>query len=169
MKKILTIALLLAGTSVLAEVNMPSTTPIYFPEVKDQNYTNQNNYKKTNTYKQQIPTKPQNLNINKNISTSNSNPMTSLGKSAAQAILNEDDNAIERILNQMIDKGAEDFDIAEYENGCPYRKYLTPKTIGGNSLIFSETLCSRQYLRFISITPEFIYNEVGEILYFSFK
>lgn len=131
MKKILTIALLLAGTSVLAEVNMPSTTPIYFPEVKDQNYTNPNNYKKTNTYKQQIPAKPQNLNINKNISTSNSNPMTSLGKSAAQAILNENDDALERILNQMIDKGAEDIDIAEYENGCPNRKYLTPKTIGG--------------------------------------
>lgn len=129
MKKILAITLILVGTSVLAEVNMPSTTHIYFPEVKEQNYNNtQNNYKKQAT--------PKNLNINKNITTppqtgSNSNPLSSLGKSAAQAALNEDDNALERIFNQMLDKGAENIDIVEYENGCPYRKYLTPKTIGG--------------------------------------
>ncbi len=105
------------GTSVLAEVNMPSTTPIYFPEVKEQNYNNtQNNYKKQTT-------PPQTGSI--------SNQLSSLGKSAAQAALNEDDNALDRIFDEMADKGADNINIEEYENSCPYRKYLTPKTIGG--------------------------------------
>ena len=29
----------------------------------------------------------------------------------------------------MADKGADNINIEEYENSCPYRKYLTPKLL----------------------------------------
>ena len=124
------ILLVLSAPMSFAQVNMPSEPTYYKPtSYKHETVENKSSqYKKNNTANVQNPIKTSQP------ATKISNPVTSVNSVAtalAKAELNGSD--IEKYYLQLLDMGVENIQIQTIENGCPYRKGITPITVGGKT------------------------------------
>ncbi len=66
------------------------------------------------------------------VSTSSSS-VEAVAKSLAQAGQNNNNSKMSELYMKLLDMGATNIKIEEYENGCPYRKGITPITLDGKT------------------------------------
>lgn len=143
MKKFLILAMTtIAGIATAAEVNMPSSTPIYFPEVKEQNYNiapSTQQYKKTNYTKPQTP-----MTIAQPTATSNTSTkaqLDTLAMAALKAAERRNESEMQTYLRKMSEKGVTGISapqiIAKQTPQCP------PIKMELNGKMLSGSLCAQ--------------------------